>query len=217
MRIAGSLALAGFACAASPPNGAAAAVEVAKPFPVENPGPLIEEARPPPTNERARLETACFASPWHSRNEGLGPKPLSDQTRERLDLLVRDCKDAYPDQGPGRFATPFAIPPPECHYGIGRIYFEYAHYPESARWFLRVADEHADADVSVYGAQLYLESLNVVATHAEPPRPECKQLLGRDAQRFACRWCAKPDTRELCENLRRIAKELASDGDGCEK
>lgn len=215
MRIFSAWSLAALACAAPAPTAGVTPVEVAAPVTVEDAGPGLRDVRARPPDERARQEAACFAVPWQAKSAALGPKPLTSETRERLDVLERECRDIRPHDGPGRFVTPLSIPPVECHYGIARIYFQYAHYPESARWFLRVTKEHGEEDIAVFAAQLHLDSLNVLATHAEPSRPECRELLGQDAQRFACRWCGKPDIGDACEIFRRVAKELRTDGEGC--
>ncbi len=215
MRISGCGVLIAVACGSGAPSPPVSPVVVTPAHSTTQAAWRREAARDPAVEKRARLEAACFATPWQSSEPAHGPKPLSPRTRARLDVLERECRDIHPELGPGRFVTPLSIPAAECHYGIGRIYFEEAHYADAARWFLRVADEHADADVGIFGAQLYLTALDVLHTHAAPARPECRELMGGDAHRFACRWCEKPDSGDACEVFRRVAKQLVPSAGAC--
>ena len=63
---------------------------------------------------------------------------------------------------------------------------------------------HADKDVGIFAAQLYLESLNVLGSHFEPPRPSCFDDMAQDVPKFIELYCkgekaTKND--EQCETL----------------
>lgn len=206
--VVGLTALGSAACGAAQQHDAPpvkiAEPQAARPTPADSAAPTA-----PRDDERARLEAACFAQPWTAAKPEIGPKPMSAVTRGRLDVLERECRDTHPELGPGRFVTPEAIPPAECHYGIGRIYFEERRYIEAARWFHRTATEDTDVDIGAFAAQLYLESLNVLWFQSEPKRQECKQLLLDDARHFACVFCASSGPEEQCTLFRRVSEEAS--------
>lgn len=157
-------------------------------------------------SELARLEGACLAEPWTAKDASYSPKLLSQETSERLAGLMdpQGCRDIHPGLPPGRFGAGLPIPAAECRYGIARIYFEWQHWTEAARWFRRVAFEHAEETLGIFAAQLYLQSLNVLAHHGAPERPQCYQLMAEDAERIACTYCGRGENQEQCSELRRI-------------
>ncbi len=156
-----------------------------------------------------RLASICLATPWVT-DGGRGPQPIPPEHRERLDALEKDCRDVSPELPPARFASTTDIPTGECHYGIARIYFELGHHPEAARWFHRVIVEEKDHELGAFAAQMYLGSLDALARQSTPPRAECRRLAIDEAARFVGLYCARPETQDACENLRRMEAELAS-------
>ncbi len=172
------------------------------PITVARPSPATP-ARTAPADRRAQLEARCLATPWSAPAAKDGPRPLSDATAERLEILERECRDIHPELGPGRFGGAPPYPVDECHYGIARIYFDVGHYPEAARWFGRVAfgEARPDSDVGPFAAQLYVESLRRIWSGATPPRPECERLIYEDAHRLYERHCSGADVN-ACAILR---------------
>lgn len=195
------------ACARPAQPKPATQAEIAPPAPTLVSPPTPSAPRDDRKAERERLEAACFAEPWVTADPKLGPKPLSPATAERLRVLEKECRDTHPELPPGRFASPEAIPPSECHYGIARIYFEEQHYVEAARWFRRVATEDQAQDIGVFAAQLYLEALDVLWIQGVPQRLECKRLLVDDAREFACTYCPQAGAQEPCTIFRRVGEE----------
>ena len=67
----------------------------------------------------------------------------------------------------------------DIEFARARTYYETRHYEEAALAFREMAVNHADSESGVYAAQLYLESLNVLATRAEPGKAACIDDDGR--------------------------------------
>ena len=113
----------------------------------------------------------------------------------------------------------------EVKYARARTYFESQHWEEAALAFRDVAINHADKDAGIFAAQLYLESVNVLGSRAEPPRPSCFDDLAKDVPTFLelyCKGSKVEDNKEQCESLTRIqfdimrlkAQKLVEKGDG---
>lgn len=207
--------------------GCSPSPRVARPASVELPPATSSAQAPTPAparfasnpSERERLEAECFAEPWVPADARSAPKTLSGPEAERLAVLLKadsnGCRDVHPELPPGRFSPAYPIPLAECHYGIARLYFEARHWSEAARWFRRVAVEHAEADIGVFAVQLYLESLNVLGGSASTRRMACFELMAQEAELFACLYCGKPTEGEQCDVLRRIrfeARHLVTTG-----
>jgi len=113
----------------------------------------------------------------------------------------------------------------EVKYARARTYFESQHWEEAALAFRDVAINHADKDAGIFAAQLYLESVNVLGSRAEPPRPSCFDDMAKDVPVFLelyCKGSKYEDNKEQCETLTRIqfdimrlkAQKLVEKGDG---
>ena len=76
---------------------------------------------------------------------------------------------------------------PDRAYARARRLFQARHWAEAARGLREVALEHSDAEVGIYAAQLYIEALNILGTHAG--RPDCFDDMGRDIGRFRELYC----------------------------
>ncbi|MDX2051124.1 MAG: hypothetical protein SFV15_01955 [Polyangiaceae bacterium] len=95
----------------------------------------------------------------------------------------------------------------EVKFGRARQYYEAQHWEEAALAFRDVAMNYSDKDVGIFAAQLYLESVNVLGSKAEPPRPTCFDDLAGDVLVFLDLYCkgAKADeNKDQCELLTRI-------------
>ncbi|MCK9459337.1 MAG: tetratricopeptide repeat protein [Proteobacteria bacterium] len=58
-------------------------------------------------------------------------------------------------------------------YRRARIYYEANMFAESATLFYDIAVNHSDAEVGIYAANLYLDSLNALGSMVEKPIPSC--------------------------------------------
>ena len=99
----------------------------------------------------------------------------------------------------------------EVKYARARTFFEAQRWEEAALAFRDVAVNHSDRDVGIYAAQLYLESLNVLGTHSDPPRPSCFQSMADDVPLFIDLYC-KGDkfakNEEQCTTLTKIQCDI---------
>jgi len=99
----------------------------------------------------------------------------------------------------------------EVKYARARTYFEAQHWEEAALAFRDVALNHSDKDAAIFAAQLYLESVNVLGSRAEPPRPTCFDDMGKDVPAFLelyCKGQKLEDNKEQCELLVRIQFDI---------
>jgi tetratricopeptide (TPR) repeat protein len=97
---------------------------------------------------------------------------------------------------------------PTIKYRRARIYYESNHYQEAALLFKDIAYNHRDSELSVYAANLYLDSLNVMGSQIEPNNVACIQEIGQSIDPlwgFYCETEENQDThQELCEVLERL-------------
>ena len=99
----------------------------------------------------------------------------------------------------------------EVKYARARTYFEAQHWEEAALGFRDVAMNYADKDVGIYAAQLYLESLNVLGTHSEPPKPACFDSMAQDVPLFIKLYCEGANfqkNQEQCTSLTKIQCDI---------
>lgn len=201
------------ACAAAPVRSTPGPVSQAPAPTVSLPAPDSSSppSEAPPLREvdapRATLEAACFALPWVPADQKHAAQPFSAATLERLRVLEAECRDTHPELPPARFGYTGTIPEPACHYGIARIYFHERRYVEAARRFRHVASEHADNDNGLFAAQFYLDTLDLLGSASQPQRPECHELMRKEALRFVCEYCERADTEDPCATFRRMAAD----------
>jgi tetratricopeptide (TPR) repeat protein len=100
----------------------------------------------------------------------------------------------------------------EVKYARARTYFEAHHWEEAGMAFREIALEHADKDVGIYAAQLYLESVNVVGTNYNPPRPACFDDMATDVPKFLELYCNTPEKQqkneENCTQLSKVQADI---------
>jgi hypothetical protein len=99
----------------------------------------------------------------------------------------------------------------EVAYARARTYFEAERWDEAAVAFRNVAMNHADTEVGVYAAQLYLEALNMLGSSVEPPRPACYTDMAADVPRFVELYCKGDGAKknaEVCGILTRIQSDI---------
>ena len=93
----------------------------------------------------------------------------------------------------------------ECRYFRARVHFETDRFDLAAKGFRELALE-ANSEVGPYAAQLALESLNLLATRAVPPRTACVELLAKDNDAYLARYCKPVGSAgdETCDAFARI-------------
>ena len=99
----------------------------------------------------------------------------------------------------------------EVKFARARTYFENRRWEEAALGFRDVAMNYPDREVGIFAAQLYLESLNIVGTHSDPPRSSCYEDMGKDVPEFIKLYCEggkKAQNEEQCGILFRIQRDI---------
>jgi tetratricopeptide (TPR) repeat protein len=99
----------------------------------------------------------------------------------------------------------------EVKYARARTYFESQHWEEAAIGFREVATTYPDKDVAIYAMQLYLESVNVLGMHSEPPRPSCFKKMEDDVPLFLKLFCEGDKfktNQEQCTALTKIQCDI---------
>ena len=97
---------------------------------------------------------------------------------------------------------------PTIKYRRARIYYEANRFEEAALLFKDIAWNHRDSELSVYAANLYLDSLNVMGSQREPKRVQCILEIKESIDPlwgFYCNEQAAYDShQELCEVLEQL-------------
>ncbi len=99
----------------------------------------------------------------------------------------------------------------EVKYARARTYFEAQHWEEAAIGFREIAMGYSDKDVGIYAAQLYLESVNVLGSNSNPPRPTCYDEMATDVPKFLELYCTgekAAKNQEQCTTLSKIQVDI---------
>jgi tetratricopeptide (TPR) repeat protein len=97
----------------------------------------------------------------------------------------------------------------EVKYARARTYFEAQHWDEAGAGFRDIAMNHADKDVGIYAAQLYLESVNVLGSHMG--KTSCYDDMEQDVPKFIELYCSGANAQkngEQCTTLNKIQVDL---------
>ena len=148
----------------------------------------------------------------------LQPKALSPSQQAMIRAFDRYlCVVTPPEQG--EVADQYV----EIKYARARAYFEAQHWEEAALAFRDVAFQHSKHDAAIFAAHLYLEALNVLRNHADPPRSDCVRAIEADVPRLTKRLClagieehaegCARFTQIECDVRRLRAEELVSEAD----
>lgn len=101
---------------------------------------------------------------------------------------------------------------PTIKYRRARIYYEANHFEEASLLFKDIALNHSDTELGVYAANLYLDSLNVLATQVKPKKPQCLDEIQAVLDPFGKRYCSSPskqeENAELCEPIATLECQL---------
>jgi hypothetical protein len=139
--------------------------------------------------------------------EKFKPKPFTDMQKGMVTAFNRYVCYITPPKGDKEAEEQYV----EVKYARARTYFESQHWEEAALAFRDVAINHADKDAGIFAAQLYLESVNVLGSRAEPPRPACFDDMAKDVPVFLelyCKGSKFEDNKEQCESLTRIQFDI---------
>ncbi|QQR88827.1 MAG: tetratricopeptide repeat protein [Myxococcales bacterium] len=153
--------------------------------------------------------------------EVLGPKPLGPLEKGMLDAFQRYV--CYVPDGDKL---------PTIKYRRARILYEANHFEEAAVLFKEIAWKHKESELAEFAANLYLDSLILMAEQGQPKRPACYATIEESLDPLEKWFCSSESdqeehevlcdrTRELrCNTLRKKAETLqaAKDykrGGGC--
>lgn len=100
---------------------------------------------------------------------------------------------------------------PTIKYRRARIYYEANHYEEAALIFKDIATNHRASDLSVYAANLYLDSLNVLGTHRQPRRTACYDEIEQSIEPMFGSFCGTPENLEANSELCDVLQQLRCD------
>ncbi len=182
-----------------------------------------DDPRGPLAAESAYTSAICYQNLYHASHEGHS---------DRVARAAVPAHGAAPDLAPreltetergmlASFSRYLCLPPPaaadkegrerrsEVAYGRARTYFEARHWEEAAIAFRQIAIEHPENDAGIYAAQLYLESLNVLAGTAG--RISCFDDMTADVPKLATAYCAgghEKENAEQCGTLLKVESDL---------
>src|SRR6188768_161030 len=196
---------------------------------------VVEDPKNEQAAEAAYASVLCYQKMYDQmykgatdrKGKGLGPKGAGEEDREAKKGEWEKFKPKPFTTMQTGMVTAFNryvcyITPPkgdkeaeeqyvEVKYARARTYFEAQHWEEAALAFREVAINHSDKDAGIFAAQLYLESINVLGSRAEPPRPTCFDDMGKDVPVFLelyCKGQKYEDNKEQCETLTRIQFDI---------
>ncbi len=137
--------------------------------------------------------------------ERLKPKELTENQKGMLQSFNRYICYIKPAAGDAQGQEQLV----EVKYARARTYFEGQHWEEAGLAFRDIAMNNADRDVGIYAAQLYLESVNVLATTAS--RPACFDDMATDVPKFIELYCVgdkATKNAEQCTILGKIQADI---------
>jgi tetratricopeptide (TPR) repeat protein len=100
---------------------------------------------------------------------------------------------------------------PTIKYRRARIYYETNHFEEAALLFKDIAFNHTDTEMSVFAANLYLDSLNVLGSYSDPARPKCFDDMTESIEPLANLYCKTPEAKESNAELCNVLEQLRCD------
>lgn len=133
----------------------------------------------------------------------LAPRPLEELEKNMLRAFDRYLCWLTPQSG-DKAARDQEV---EVEFARARTYYEARHWEEAALAFRHVAFAHPEHDAGIYAAQLYLESMNVLATRAEPRHTSCLDDMANDVPQFVKSFCGSDRSdvpKDQCDILARV-------------
>ncbi len=161
---------------------------------------------PIPAPAPSSAKEACARPGVHFPDAKYAPRPLTPAEEQRvaeMDGYVRDHPSPAGPRGKADLA--------EHEYARARAFFEANRWAEAAVGFRAVAVSHPDTDFGVHAAMLYLESLNVLGSRAEPERPQCFEEMERDVPILLELYCVGQQAKqnvEPCAVLHKIQRDV---------
>jgi hypothetical protein len=165
--------------------------------------PRSKTAQPPAAAPRS---TSCTEPGAHFHAGRYAPKPLTLEQGQ----IIADAEAFQRDHG-SSIAPAVRGQLAEHAFARARSLYEANHWGEAAESFRALAMKYDDMELGVYAMQLYLDSVNVLASHAEPQRPICYQDMQRDVPLFLELYCGPGKVGphgEACMLLRRVRRDL---------
>jgi TolA-binding protein len=142
------------------------------------------------------------ASAKLSDDEKLRPKQLTENQKGMITAFNRYI--CYIKPGPNDTAGQDKLV--EVKYARARTYFEAQHWDQAAVAFRDIAMNNPNKEVGIYAAQLYLESVNVMGAHSQPPRPSCFDDMGNDVPKFVDLYCTGANAAKNVDQCTSLAK-----------
>lgn len=140
--------------------------------------------------------------------EKFKPKPFSDSQKGMITAFNRYACYIKPPEGDDDALEQYV----EVLYARARTYFEAQHWEEAAWAFREIAVEYPQMDASIYAAQLYMESLNILGSKLDPPKEGCYDMMGQDVPKFIESYCTdaedKEENEEQCSVMFRIQRDI---------
>jgi tetratricopeptide (TPR) repeat protein len=142
-----------------------------------------------------------------SDDDRLAAKQFTDQQKGMISAFNRYICYIHPAAGDAQGQDQLV----EVRFARARTYFEAQHWEEASIAFREIAMDNPDKDVGIYAAQLYLESVNVLGQHSQPPRPSCFDDMASDVPKFIELYCTGDKfakNQEQCTNLTKIQCDI---------
>lgn len=100
----------------------------------------------------------------------------------------------------------------QMKYRRARIYYEANRYEEASVIFKDIAYNHKDSELAEYAANLYLDSLNVLASMRENDvRPQCYDEMATSVPQIHDLYCATPAAKAEHDGLCNPLEQLRCD------
>jgi hypothetical protein len=174
--------------------------------------PVVATALPPPPAPEpppvpaAKTTEGCTSPGARFSVAKVAPKaltPAQEQAIAEGEAYLRD----HPSPATAQAKSDLA----EHAYVRARALFEASHWAEAATAFREIAVRHADMELGVHASMLYLESLNVLGSQADPPRAVCYDEMARDVPVLIDLYCRDAGARknaEQCGILHKIRRDI---------
>jgi TolA-binding protein len=135
------------------------------------------------------------------------PKDLTDGQKGMVAAFNRYICYIHPDKNDSDGQKQLV----EVKYARGRTYFEAQHWEEAAGAFRDIAFNNQDSDLAPYAANLYLESINVLTWHGNPPRGQCIDDMVADVPKFIDMECGGDKlakNQDTCTTLAKVQCDI---------
>lgn len=86
-------------------------------------------------------------------------------------------------------------------YRLARFYYEGNHDEDAALLFEQIAREHPEHELGTFAANLWLDSLNMMASQFDPPRTVCLTDLENAVEPLRASYCGSGTNEDLCSVL----------------